>query len=119
MIDVQWANNQRTAILWIIPSKWTTQEYEAANQKMLHMIEGQAQPISLILDMRNAGAVPQGVLSMMHRTYREQKHLIQAITIINHNGIWERTWKTLQLIYGRLDSLNFVNSPAEAFRVIN
>ncbi len=116
-IQVSWRNDRQTAITICYQRPWDWAEFETARIQLLALLEGTHHPVDLILDVRQAGAPPDGAINRFHKTLQTNHPNTRQVIFLGERYLVTSFLDVLLRVYGRFNSaslIRFVDSLEEA-----
>jgi hypothetical protein len=89
-IHVEWANRERTLLIYSFSGNWDWNDYHAASEQARSMTAASAQQVDVILDFRQTNALPQGVMRQFSSSFRsmaQQVHHVDRMVIVGATGL--------------------------------
>jgi hypothetical protein len=99
-IIVEWANPERTVLLYRVVQQWTWDDFHAANQQSHDLLVSVEHPVDLICDFSTSQTIPPRVLSNIGRALR-QKHPtnVRQIVAVGITGLLRNLSDVLRTLY--------------------
>jgi hypothetical protein len=93
-IRTTWKNPYKTCIVISFEKPWTWTEFEQARQDMIHMLDDLNHPVTLIIDVRNAGFPPPNAIKPF-----------KQVAEINHPDVRQLIFVAPRIIARFIDSI--------------
>ncbi|MBL8161637.1 MAG: hypothetical protein JNJ61_06580 [Anaerolineae bacterium] len=101
-IHVEWANRERTLLIYSFGGSWDWNDYQAASEQARGMTGSAAQQVDVILDFRHTNALPQGMMRQFSSSFRSlayQPHNVDRMVIVGATGLLVIISNVLRNIY--------------------
>jgi hypothetical protein len=118
-ITVEWDNPQKTIIRQTHLGTWTWEEYYAAADQTLVMLNSVDYQIHLMIDMQQSSMLPSGALS--HAAIAERDHRNNGkVFLVGANRLVQSLYKVALVIRPRAaERLVLVNTVEEVYAELN
>jgi hypothetical protein len=99
-ITVQWANAERTVVLYRVFEQWTWDEFHAANRLSNDLFGSVDHPVDLICDFSESQSIPPRVLSNIGRALRQKRPSnLRQIVAVGITGLLRNLADVLRTLY--------------------
>ena len=99
-IIVEWANAERTVLLYRVMEQWTWDDFHAANQVTHDLFVSVDHPVDLICDFSTSQTIPPRVLSNIGRALRQKRPSnIHQIVAVGITGLLRNLADVLRTLY--------------------
>ena len=105
MITVDWANAEKTIILWQNDGAMTTKEYQEALTHSATLAKSVGYPVGVIMDMRRAGGIPKNSFSLSKQVIEEQPANMVITIVVSNSTFWQKIW----LMFARFRPSTHIN----------
>lgn len=118
MIEVQWANEQKTIIFCKFPQKWAIQDLYDWLKEIDKLAETIEHEVYVIIDLLDAGAVPSGIFSSVKGVSMKLHPRIKMIVDVTDSLMVETTTNIFKKVGGIKIDAHFTNTLEEAYAFI-
>lgn len=120
MITVDWANAEKTIILWQNDGAMTTKEYQEALTQSATLAKSVGYPVGVIMDMRRAGGIPKNSFALSKQIVEEQPANIALTVLVSNSIFWEKVWLVLGRFHpaSHIINVRYVTTVDEAYELI-
>lgn len=99
-IIVEWANPERTVLLYRVVQHWTWDDFHAANQQSNDFFASVDHPVDLICDFSTSQTIPPRVLSNIGRALRQKRPSnVRQIVAVGITGLMRNLADVLRTLY--------------------
>jgi hypothetical protein len=121
-ITVDWGDFEETILIWKIEGNWNIDDYLAARDYALIMVQHRAGVIvDVIADMRRSALMPQNIAWVIRDSLEIAQFNRGVVAVITPTSYWTQLVKTLQKTYFRTVKfpIYFVNTVDEAYELVD
>ena len=120
MIDINWANPERTIILWQNQGAMTSQEYAQALRQSAALALSVDHEVGVIMDMRRAAGIPKNAFLLSKQVIQEQPKNMKITVLVGNSTFWEKIWGMMARFHpANHINIQFTTSIDEAYRLIH
>ena len=120
MINIDWANPDKTIILWQNQGAMTSQEYAHALQQSAALAESVDHNVGVIIDMRRAAGLPKNSFLLSRQVVEGQPKNMKITVLVSNSTFWEKVWGMMSRFHPATHiNIQFTTSIDEAYRLIN
>jgi hypothetical protein len=120
MINIDWANPDKTIILWQNQGAMTSQEYAHALQQSAALAESVDHTVGVIMDMRRAAGLPKNSFLLSRQVVEGQPKNMKITVLVSNSTFWEKVWGMMSRFHPATHiNIQFTTSIDEAYRLIN
>jgi len=120
MINIDWANPDKTIILWQNQGAMTSQEYAHALQQSAALAESVDHNVGVIMDMRRAAGLPKNSFLLSRQVVEGQPKNMKITVLVSNSTFWEKVWGMMSRFHPATHiNIQFTTSIDEAYRLIN
>ena len=87
-IEISWANEEKTLLLYTFQKDWTWAEIPSAFKKAYEMIDSVDTCVDVIMDFSQAKLLPSGAISQFRRSLNNEKHDNVGTTFMVGTGMF-------------------------------
>ncbi|MEO8607692.1 MAG: hypothetical protein ABI690_07430 [Chloroflexota bacterium] len=99
-ITVEWANAERTVLLYRVTEHWTWDDFHSANQTTHDLLVSIDHPVDLICDFSTSQTIPPRVLSNIGRALRQKRPgNVRQIVVVGVTGLLRNLADVLRTLY--------------------
>lgn len=99
-IVVEWANPERTVLLYRVMEQWTWDDFHAANRLGDDLFGSVDHPVDLICDFSTSESIPPRVLSNIGRALRQKRPSnLRQIVAVGVTGLLRNLADVLRTLY--------------------
>ncbi len=99
-IHVDWTNTDTTVIHWRFEKNWTWEDFYAAKQQCLTMVNTADKPIDIILDFGSIPYLPAHTLTHFGLTLRQNIPLhLNRVIVVGANDVLRKVCAILRRLY--------------------
>ena len=120
MINIDWANPEKTIILWQNQGAMTSQEYAHALRQSAALAESVDHTVGVIMDMRRAAGLPKNSFLLSRQVVEGQPKNMKVTVLVSNSTFWEKVWGMMSRFHPASHiNIQFTTSIDEAYRLIN
>lgn len=114
-IVVNWANEEKTLLLWRFGQEWSNGDSNLALQETFQMLASVSHPVDLVFDLRAIVHNPVGLLRIAHNWHKTLHGKVNQLIVLDNASIFYSLYKMLeQQDPSTLAGVNFVNTGDDA-----
>ena len=99
-ITIEWANAERTVLLYCVVGQWTWDDFHAANELGEDLFASVDHPVDLICDFSTSQSIPPRVLSNIGRALRRKRPAnLRQIVAVGVTGLLHNLADVLRTLY--------------------
>lgn len=117
-IDVRWADDAKTIILWTMPARWTVADFDAAFQLKEAMVEGLPYNVDVVFDLRHTSLLPAVIFTHLRQFYSQPFPTTRNRIVVGADPWLRVFWQTFAPIAMPKVPLHFVRTLDEAFTYV-
>jgi hypothetical protein len=119
MIQVQWANPEKTIVLWEFTSQWTWNDFFAAKKEVDVMIDSIEGIVDSIFLTSADQKIPSNAIANFRSIIAKRHHRHDLIVLVGSKKFLTSLLQTvINFMPGIHHQIHFVNSQVEAYNVI-
>jgi hypothetical protein len=115
-IQTTWKNPQKTCIQIKFEKPWTWTEFEQARQVMIHMLDDISHPVTLIIDVRNAGFPPPNAIKPFKQVAEINHPDVRQIIFVAPRIIARFIESIMRLLTATFPNSNAAHKPQIVFK---
>ena len=118
-IKVDWVNQERSIVGYIVKDSWTSLEMEAAIEQSFILSETVEHTVDVIVDMRRSQSIPDDALLLFKNALKVLPQNRGKILIVATDDMTKTFFKMLKLVGGEpAKKISVVDAPREAIEII-
>jgi hypothetical protein len=118
-VSVEWANAEKTVILWTITGQWTWTEFDAGYEKMRQKAASVSHTVDSIYDLRESILIPADVTTHVKFAFPHKPSNLRHMIAVGLDSYFQLLWNTLTSIPSlRQWRAHFVDALEDAYAFI-
>ncbi len=93
-VHIEWANEDRTAILWSFVGRWTWGEFDDSLKIMSGLLNSVDYPVDTIGDVRQMSILPPDIVSRFKAHYLKKSEKIRFLIFVGMDADLQLFWNT-------------------------
>src|SRR5215204_2058878 len=120
MINIDWANPERTIILWENQGAMTSHEYAHALKQSAALALAVDHEVGVIMDMRRAAGIPKNSFLLSRQVVEGQPKNMKVTVLVSNSTFWEKMWGMMSRFQPSSHiNIQFTTSITEAYQLIH
>lgn len=94
-INIEWANNEETALTFSFSDRWTAQNLYSAVAEFCKLTEEKSHPVRAIIDLGSPVHTPKDLLALLQISFRKFPSNIERAILVSNSSYWNSIFRIL------------------------